>query len=257
MRCFFLTGSGGFLGKKILRRLSQCGCGDVFRVGEFDRHDGAYGFYPASTLDSQILSESDTLILCGAQYYKGQNPELIAEMWRYNFEYTGDAIRKFAAEGGRNIVFFSSYMQLYDSAPYASDYLDTKRNILASIECDTRLTVLNLYIYDNWCGGDTRPKILPYLLKAEQTRSRFSVPSPDALIDICDSNALVESIVSQVIDFKGGARSLATGSPTTLREMVNTFCSREYVNNFVDFGVNLPSTAFLPYVDLVSIKKPN
>lgn len=253
LKRILMTGTGGFLGSKIRRYAQIDNIASVFAVSDsVNRQNDMYA--QVTSLDLRNLGpfQDDVLVLCGADYYKGNDPKQIRLMRAYNCDYTRFVIDQFLDGRGRKIVFFSSYMQLYATAaePYAEQYLETKREMLDYISADARARVLNLYIYDNWAVDDVRSKFVPLLIQTLSNGLEFNIPSPDTLIDLCDAEALAKTIAGRCITFEEGVLSLGTGTPLSLRECAELFIRGLGLKDRVNFGVNAPHHHFIPYSDL-------
>lgn len=245
-----MTGAGGFLGTKIRRRLQADNNASVVAVREIIKARGHMCAQTTVAAMPQLGSfEQDVLVLCGATYYKGSDPKQIALMRAYNCDFTKLVIERFINGRGRKIIFLSSYMQLYtaDAEPYANQYLRTKREVLDYIFFDPKVSVLNLYIYDNWAIDDIRLKFVPMLLKTLLEGQEFNIPAPDTLMDLCDAEALASVIASMCLRFEEGEVSLASGVPLTLREVAELFISSLRLKDRVNFGVDAPHHNFVPY----------
>lgn len=244
-----MTGVGGFLGSKIRRHLQADNTASVISVGESLK---THPQTTAAALSHLGPYDKDVLVLCGASYYKGNDPAQIALMRAYNCEYTKLVIDQFMQNRGWRIVFFSSYMQLYATGaePYADRYLQTKREVLNYISTETKASLLNLFIYDNWAVDDPRPKFVPMLLRTLQEGREFNVPAPDTLMDLCDAEALTSTIALLCLKFDDGVVSLGTGIPMSLKEVVEQFIGGLGLEDRVNFGIDVPHHNFIPYTNL-------
>ena len=246
-----MTGVGGFLGGKIRQRLSDKGS-SVIAIS-----DKGNGLDLSPRISCSMLGQlgplpRDVLVLCGAMYYKGHDPQKLSEMQAYNCTYTQRVVDTFVRAGGTRVCFFSSYMQLYSelSQPYAGEYIETKRRTLDFINSQNQVEVLNLVIYDNWCAGDHRPKFVPLLLNALENGREFLIPAPDKLMDISDSDSLAIEVAHQIQSFEPKSISIATGEPVTLGDLAG-FIARSFGDaSLVRCGVEFPVCKHLPYIDL-------
>jgi nucleoside-diphosphate-sugar epimerase len=246
-----MTGAGGFLGGRIRQCLSENGS---MVIAISDRGNGL-DLSPrisCSMLDQLGPLYRDVLVLCGAMYYKGDDSQKLSEMHAYNCIYTQRVVDAFIRAGGTRVCFFSSYMQLYSesSQPYAGAYIETKRRMLDYINCQHRVEVLNLVIYDNWCSGDSRPKFVPLLLNALENEREFLIPAPDTLMDIADSDALAIEVAHQIQSFEPKSISMATGEPVTLGDLARSIEYSFGATGSIKYGDEPPVNRSLPYVDL-------
>lgn len=257
---FFLTGAGGFLGGKLLQIIKNSKKFKPILVGQVDHYQGKFEL--CENADFSLfapLCDRDVLVLCGAQYYKGHDPCVIKEMWDYNWAYSKILIDRFVERGGSRIVFFGSYLQLYNefSAPYARDYIMTKKRLLGYAQTKTS-DMLNLYLYDNWGCGDYREKLIPKLLSSLNEKRYFEIPDPEALIDICCSYQLCDEIVRVIANNVRGNFSLCTGRPKSLREVVGTLVRgldlQEEAEHLIIWGnPNRTGSLLIPYLDTIEV----
>lgn len=253
----FLTGAGGYLGSKILKALAELKQTRISLIGESALNSDPYPKYGISELSTrQHFRQDDVLVLCGAQYYKGSDLSTIQQMRAYNVDYTLKIVDAFVSKGGKFIVTLSSYMQLYrNKSPHRPvEYVQTKQIVYEYVASVGRVSLLNLYLYDNWSADDQREKFVPKLLDALTSGADFRIPYPDILIDIADANSLAGMIAHLIISQAEGSYSLATFRPVRLLDVASKMSSYFESNANIIMGDRHFSEP-LPYIDAIEVAK--
>lgn len=247
-----MTGAGGFLGSKVRLRIQRSGAASIVAVSESGRDFKLGNRMSVSDMPTIGPFDNDVLVLCGAHYYKGDDPSQIASMQSYNCAYTRLVLDQFVNNRGRKIIYFSSFMQLFcrNKRPYAGWYVQTKQDMLDYARNDPRVKLLNLYIYDTWARDDDRPKFLPTLIDALSRGQTFNIPSPDTLMDLCDADSVADAVAFFCNTFDEGSLALCTGMPMTLREIAESAVSSLGLQGGLTFGDVAPYFSCLPYVDV-------
>ena len=113
---------------------------------------------------------------------------------------------------------------------------------------------LNIYLYDNWHKDDKRSKFLPLLLNALRTGSRFEIPSPGTLINLCTTESLIRTLSSLIENFEARQWSLCAPKTHTLKEVAAAFIRSENGDECVTFGSVPPFVRQLPFVDRLELE---
>lgn len=255
MTRILLSGAGGWIGAKLRAHLSRKKH-TVISVGEDILHSDGFSRLSIGHFDRLNSVRNDILVLCGASYYKGDAEDKLAEMVAYNVDYTTKLIDQFIARGGSKILFFSSYLQLFenDRVPYAKAYVYSKDTVLSYLKNLASVELLNIYLYDNWHNDDTRSKFLPLLLNALRTGSRFEIPSPGTLINLCTTESLIRTLGSLIENFEARQWSLCAPKTHTLKEVAAAFIRSENGDECVTFGSVPPLVRQLPFVDCLELE---
>ena len=243
-----VTGATGFVGSALVRRLTA----DGWAVDALVRRPDAD--LPPGIAAHMIPGDVDELIALVARLdpthcfhlataFRGVHvPADIAPMIDANLGF-GTALAEACTRiPDLRFVNTGTVWQHYDAAPYSpvSLYAATKqafRDLLVFYEEVEGLAVHTLELTDTYGPGDTRAKLIPFLLRAGAERTPLEMTDGTQLIDLVHVGDAVTALLA-VADAPAGETFGARGDGAiTLRELIERFQAATGLTLDVHWGV--------------------
>lgn len=243
MKTALVTGATSFVGRALVARLAAAGvevhavirpASNVAIFDGLDRKPHLHRHTGEAENLNDIVAEvvPDAVFHLAGKYLKSHTPADIDGLLRDNFSFGVQVLDAAVAAGCKAFVNTGSYFQydgdgapkpynLYAAAKQAfSDVLDHYRDAY-----DMRAATLVLF--DSYGPGDWRTKLIPALLKAQQSGDTLPVPADDPLLDLVHADDIAAAFVlaaqllgngSDSVDGKSFA--VSSGQPMRISEIV-------------------------------------
>lgn len=214
-----VSGATGFVGRSVVPALAARGC-TVKAVG---RETSALG--PQAIIDIVAALAPDVVVHLATHFLATHDPTDIPALVRTNVEW-GTVLAEAAARSGARLVTVESAWQHVGGADYApvSLYAATKQAFADVCEYYAQvhgLDVRSVTLFDTYGPGDSRPKLVPTLLRAAREARALDMSDGLQLIDLTYVDDVARGIVDVALA-KAPVRTsvLRSWAPVTVRELV-------------------------------------
>lgn len=229
-----VTGATGFVGKHLVRRLRA----DGWHVDALVRRTDAslptgVAAHPIPSAIDELIDvvaglEPDVCFHLATEFRGVHVPADIAPMIAANIA-LGTALAE-AVTRARECTFVNTgtVWQHYHAAPYSpvSLYAATKQAFVDVLRFYLEvegLPVVTLEIGDTYGPGDTRPKLLPVLVRAARDGTPLELTDGTQLVDLVHVADVVGALLATAGGDSGATYGASSGDAITLRELVERF----------------------------------
>lgn len=229
-----VTGATGFVGRALVRRLTA----DGWRVDALVRRPDAA--LPAGVTAVPIPADAEALVeTVGrlgpshcfhlATAFRGVHvPADIAPLMDANLTFGTMLAEACARVPGLRFVNTGTVWQHYDAAPYSpvSLYAATKQafaDVLVFYAEVQGLAVHTIELMDTYGPGDTRAKLVPFLLHAGREGTPVEMTDGTQLIDLVHVEDAVDALLATAAAPAGPVYGARGDGAITLRELVERF----------------------------------
>lgn len=205
-----LTGSGGFLGSHLARRIADRDCELllVTHVSKAPREAVARGAKVVSVLDDNWLDQVDQFeptcfVHAATRFQVGHTQGDVVPMIRANVE-VGALLLDMAFRRSSRFVTLSSAWQKFQGRPISpvNLYAATKQafDTIADFYCGEGLDLRRLTTFDVYGPADKRQKLVPLLFKTSRTGRPLQATSGQQLIDLTFVDDVVRAVTMIAFD---------------------------------------------------------
>lgn len=243
-----VTGATGFVGRALVRRLVA----DGWRVDALVRRPDAE--LPAGVTSVPIPADAQALIQTVgalapshcfhlATAFRGVHvPADIGPLMDANLTFGTMLAEACARVRGVRFVNTGTVWQHYDAAPYSpvSLYAATKQafaDLLVFYAEVQDLAVHTIELMDTYGPGDTRAKLVPFLLQAGREGTTLEMTDGTQLIDLVHVEDAVGALLATAAAPAGPVYGARGDGAITLRELVDRFQSATGLTLDVRWGV--------------------
>jgi nucleoside-diphosphate-sugar epimerase len=247
-----VTGATGFVGGWLVRRLLA----DGWAVDALVRRDDVD--LPAGVTRHRIPDVDGLITLVGdlqpevcfhlATAFRGvHQPADIEEMVTANVGFGTALAEAVSAAGDCTFVNTGTVWQHFEARPYSpvSLYAAMKQafsDVLQFYAEVHALPVVTLELTDTYGPGDTRAKLLPFLLQAARDGTTMEMTDGTQLIDLVHVEDAVGALLATAAGTPGETYGATGGEAITLRELVTRFAAATGLTIDARWGVR-PSRA--------------
>jgi nucleoside-diphosphate-sugar epimerase len=248
MRHALVTGATGFVGRALTRRLLAEGwtVTALVRRPDADVPDRVRVEMVPTGVDGLITLVADlapTHCFHLATEFRGvHQPADIAPMVEANLHFGTNLAEAAARVPGLRFVNTGTVWQHYDAAPYSpvSLYAATKQafaDILTFYAEVQDLAVHSIELMDTYGPGDTRAKLIPFLLRAGAEGTAVEMTDGTQLIDLVHVDDAVGALLASADAPAGVVYGARGDGAITLRELVDRFQQATGLTLDVRWGV--------------------
>lgn len=248
-----VTGATGFVGGHMVRRLVADGwtVDALVRSADAALADGVRPHVIPARIDELIALvgelRPDVCFHLATAFRGAHVPADIEPMVEANIGFSTSLAEAVSRAGDCTFVNTGSVWQHYEARPYSpvSLYAAMKQaftDVLQFYAEVEGLPVVTLELTDTYGPGDTRAKLLPFLLKAAREGTTMEMTDGTQLIDLVHVDDAVSALLATAAGTPGETYGATGGETLTLRKLLPRFEAATGLTVDVKWGVR-PSRA--------------